>query len=935
MARIRAAAEVGEDTFLCVPGSVERGRYLRELAAADAGVLLGIEVGSFDQLLLRIAGSPPVRRTDRAMERIIVREALQDVPAFSRSAKWAGFADTALVHVDRLRRARVWGGAQLDTAISALPGGGTAAWFALERRVGELLDQRRLRDDAWIEARAVRAMRQGRTGLDCVVVHGFEAFSPARVELLERLAAVIPVMVTLPWRPGRTIHERDSASGRDRVYERASDLRDRWRGAFVEELHEPGTGDPELVRIAAELFERTTQSPLVGPRHVARAGGAGLAPVAFVDCCGSLQEAEEVVREVAALAASGLTWDDIAVASAHASTDADLLLASFERAGIPARLQARRTAPEVPAGRAVHELLSAIVEDDPLRLVAALRARAFGMERTRIDAAELQLRGYRHAARTMLDQGEVARLLPAEVSALLDARRATTGGTLALVRGLLTSMLPHGRGDLELLRGLAAMLDGLTLAAGDSHEVTLPEVVEAIAGFPLAVPDRSDAGAVVVAEIEDLRSVTFGGLVLRGLHLAGFRVPVEDEAEGPTAARDLLHLAVTSVRDALRVVRQVSGADGGALAASPAWIELRRLAPDAPLRERRLGTVVVEPAEVRLACEVPGSVGFATGQGTLVRGVPAATADLLARMRRTARPATVGGRAGAELAALETISVTAVEKYASCPAKWFVEHRLKARDPDDDLSNLVAGSLAHAVLQELARDARLQHLGPEEVEARAASIAPELARKVDPKRVLDTARIERIARQAAAVLVAEAAWDAPDAIEVERSFGGDEDAIAPGLVVHGVEVVGRIDRVDRWGSQVLLHDYKYGSTVGSGDRLVESGRLQLLVYMLALYAPGSPYEPLGGIYRAVTAEPAGKPWGTMRTELVDHGIITKRQKAGVVDGDGLEQRLDEAKVVVEAAVDGIRAGRVEPLTSPSACPSHCHLQTICRVGEVA
>ena len=53
---------------------------LRELAAGDEGVLLGVEVGSFDQLLARIAGSPPVRRTDRAMERIVVRDALREAP---------------------------------------------------------------------------------------------------------------------------------------------------------------------------------------------------------------------------------------------------------------------------------------------------------------------------------------------------------------------------------------------------------------------------------------------------------------------------------------------------------------------------------------------------------------------------------------------------------------------------------------------------------------------------------------------------------------------------------------------------------------------------------------------------------------------------------------------------------------------------------------
>ena len=270
---LREAAATGSEAFLCVPGTVDRTRFLRELAGSQAGVLVGVEVGTFDQLVARVAGSPPVRRTDRAMERIVVRDALRDVPVFGPAARWSGFVDTAREHVDRLRRARVWGGVELERVEQELPGEDLASWRALETRVGELLDERRLRDDAWFERRAAAQLRAGDPGLGAVVVYGFEALAPSRIELVERLARQVPVSVALAWRPGRRVHER------------AADLRDRWRalGAHIEELEPVPTAEPLLDWLGSELFEDApAAAPVVDPDPEV------VAPVMFVDCSGPL-----------------------------------------------------------------------------------------------------------------------------------------------------------------------------------------------------------------------------------------------------------------------------------------------------------------------------------------------------------------------------------------------------------------------------------------------------------------------------------------------------------------------------------------------------------------------------------------------------------------------------------------------------------------------
>ena len=913
---LREAADAGAEAFLCVPGTVDRTRFLRELAGSRDGVLVGVEVGTFDQLVARVAGSPPVRRTDRAMERIVVRDALRDVPAFAAAARWSGFVDTAREQVDRLRRARAWGGIELERVEQELPGEDVASWRRLEARVGELLGERRLRDDAWFEKRAATQLRTGSPGVGAVVVYGFEALAPARIELLERLARHVPVTVTLAWRPGRRVHER------------AADLRDRWRGlgAHIEELAAVPTSEPLLDWLGSELFE---DSPVPAPTTDLRPDTA--APVAFVDCCGPLQEAEEVVREVALLGGRGFAWDDVVVASASAAHDGDLLLAAFRRAGIPARLQARRSAIDVPAGRAVHDVLDAILERDGMRLVAALRAPIFDIAPARVDAVELRLRRERHHVVDLLERPALRRLLPKAVMGVVASRRR--GGAVSATRDLLGSLLPGDVGELDLLRGIAALVEGLVVAAGGEEGVSIADIRDAIAAFPLATPDRSDSGVVVIASLDDLRSLAFDAVVLRGTHLAGFRANVDDEHEAPAAARDLLHLAVTRARRTLRVVRQATSSSGGHLAPSPAWQELRRLLPDAPLRTRQLGDVVVAPERVRLESEVAPSIALATGRGLRVDDIDDDVLAALDATRRRARAPRLTGEVAAALAERRTIGVTEVEQYATCSARWFIERQLRVDDPDDDRSRILDGKLAHDLLQHLVPDARTGRVDLAEVRRRAAQLAPELAAQVDEHGVLDQPRIERITEHVIALIEAEAAWMAPDSIDVERSFGRDApDSIGPGYDVAGVEVVGRIDRIDRHGSRVLLHDYKYGSTDRTTARLLEDRNLQLLVYWLALEQPDTALDPMGAVYRAITN--GGSPSGVLSEELKEIGVISARSRSALTP-EARRDLLDATAELVTDAVTNLRAGRVEPLADPSECPTHCQLQTICRVGEAA
>lgn len=915
---LRDAAARGVDAFLLVPGAVDRARFLRELAGRDDEVLVGIEVGTFDQLVARIAGSPPVRRTDRAMERILVRDALADVPAFDRAAAWSGFVDTARAHVDELRRARVWGGEELLRVEAELPGEHVDAWRRLEQRVGELLDERRLRDDAWFERQAERALRRGAPGVDAVVCYGFDSFAPGRLALLERLAGHVPVTVTLAWRPGRRVHER------------AADLRDRWRtaGAFVEELDAQPDVEPVLAWLGSELFEDTSSTAPETDRNPDTP-----AAVAFVDCCGPTQEADEVVREVALLRARGMEWDDIVVASADAATGSELLLAAFERAGMPARLQARRRAVDVPAGRALHELLDAIVERDELRLVGALQTPLFGVDRERVDDVELRLRRGRHGARRWLDDPRLVRLLPGPISEL--ARHAAASGPadgdVVRLRAMLASLHPADLGELDLLRGVAALLEGLVVAAGGDRGIGVRDLRDALAALVLATPDRSDSGTVVIASLDDLRSIAWDAVVLRGMHLAAFRARVDHESDAPAAGRDLLHLAVTRARRTLRVVRQAAGSDGGHLAPSPGWQELRRLLLDAPLRTRRLGEVVVEPARVLIAAERPIAAARAIGDGIDLAGIDEELRETLHQARRRPREQQLRGTVAQAIVERPTISVTELEQYSICSAKWYIERRLRASDPDDDRSRIVDGLVAHRLLQSLVPQVRTGELPPiDELRTLARALVPTVLDEVDGAAVLHPSRIDRIVEHVVTLVDAERDWPVPDLVETEREFGTEAtDAVAAGLRIDDVELVGRIDRIDHHGSEVVLHDYKYGSSDRPASKLIADRHLQLLVYWLALRQPGSPVEPIGALYRAVTG--AGAPSGAITHELRDRGYVAKGKRT--LSPDATDELLDSALELVRDTVRDLRAGIVRPLDDPADCPTYCRLQSICRIGE--
>jgi hypothetical protein len=149
-----------------------------------------------------------------------------------------------------------------------------------------------------------------------------------------------------------------------------------------------------------------------------------------------------------------------------------------------------------------------------------------------------------------------------------------------------------------------------------------------------------------------------------------------------------------------------------------------------------------------------------------------------------------------------------------------------------------------------------------------------------------------------------------------------------GLRIGDFAVSGQIDRVDMdpgMSPRGLVWDYKSGASAHSASDMERDGRLQIPLYILALRDLLG-VEPLGGMYRALAGKRAARGL-VLAGEIDADGIAAKDR----LDADDFWAQVRRATEVAEAAVAGMRAGRVRHDPRTGECPAWCTLHTICRV----
>jgi RecB family exonuclease len=272
------------------------------------------------------------------------------------------------------------------------------------------------------------------------------------------------------------------------------------------------------------------------------------------------------------------------------------------------------------------------------------------------------------------------------------------------------------------------------------------------------------------------------------------------------------------------------------------------------------------------------------------------------------------------LAARDRESARGLEAFAGCPVKWLVEHVLKPEPVDADPEAMRRGSLAHAVLERTLRGLKARtgsaRLIPDALEQALAELTAAIgelqaaARTTAGKaaaRALEV-DLERYLRHEAA----NGAGYEPE--QLEWSF----DA----LMIDGVAVSGRVDRIDRDGRRAVVRDYK-GKTVYAGARWAEDGKIQAALYAIAvrdqlgLEIAGALYQPIGSADQ--------RPRGLVRDDVPGRYV-----NGDVVDGETLAARLEESRAVAAQAAADLRAGRIRPCPDRCAYNGGCAHPGICR-----
>jgi RecB family exonuclease len=258
--------------------------------------------------------------------------------------------------------------------------------------------------------------------------------------------------------------------------------------------------------------------------------------------------------------------------------------------------------------------------------------------------------------------------------------------------------------------------------------------------------------------------------------------------------------------------------------------------------------------------------------------------------------------------------------------RWLIEHVLRPGPVDPDPEAMRRGSLGHAVLERTLRglkartgSARLEPGTLDEALAELRIAIGELSSAAHTTGARAAARalevdLERYLRHEAA----NGAEYEPSLLE--WGFGGDGDA--PPLMIGGVAISGRVDRIDTDGSRAIVRDYK-GRTVYAGARWAEDGRIQAALYALAVREQlgvevvGALYQPIG------TADQ--RPRGVVRDDVAGRYV-----NGDVVDEDLFASRLEDSRAVAAQAAADLRAGRIKPCPDRCAYNGGCAHPGICR-----
>ena len=972
------------DPVLVAPTSDDVDRLERELCMSPGGILGGT-VTSFPGLFREVGRSMGLDTVDglSGMQRIwLARAASSQAPLrrLARSARREGFAPALEALLGDLQASGL--DAEAFKATVGAGDGDNAYELEIAALFGayeELRDRRGIPDEHQIAARTTAALRADprKWSERPVFLYGFDDLTREQIELVDALRAACDVTATVTFEdrqamaaragllavlhdelgasvtesartdegPGpatlrhleRNLFEPDADSvapdGSIRFLEGAGDRGEaELIGRKIAGLLASGV-DPDAIAIAVRSPDR--QAPIIA-RTLGRLG-IPLAPEASIPLAmtatgssllellsvasgeGTAATVVSLLRRPARARPSSVDWLERAVLRGRMRTAEEALAEWAGDGDEPKRIWALDDLAEARDDpEAVAEVLTRFAAD-----VAERPHSRSGLVPS--GGAAVELRAATEVARTLVEVvslGGLAPRDPAGIAELLGHVRVPLwrGPTEGRVRILSPYRLRATRVDHLFVAGLA---DGSFPAAGGADPLLSDDRRRAI-----GLQGRSDPAAE--------ERYLFYACVSKPevcLHLS---YPASDEAGG-TAPRSAF---VDEVRDLLSPAATSDPADDPL---EPELVERATLADFVPAPEDASA-----PHDLARALAAPG-VDAVSRVSALT--LPEGAGDRALAAVEGARERVAAARLPGPLShpdVLESLrehdlfGASTLEEFHLCSYRWFANHELRPRRIEPDPEPLENGGIVHEALERLFRERPGDEARP----------TPEtVGRWID--RALGTVREVAVERgwdlEAATPTISLARFDAvlarflrrdaetggpmmPDPQLLEARFGDRPGDRFPPADMGTFRLRGAIDRIDVESGLALIRDYKLSASVTPGKKLIEKGKLQLPLYMLA--ARGFGLEPIGGLYSPLAATKEDRPRGFV--DKTHKGTLVPDETAAhyrtdFIEPEELEEIIEAGRAEATRVVAEIRAGAIDRNPRDGSCPPWCELAPICRI----
>jgi ATP-dependent helicase/DNAse subunit B len=968
-------SHAARNPVLVVPTVDDVERFEAELTrGGDA--MIGAGVGTFDQLFALVStavdapAEPPLSRTQR---RRVAREAVarSKLRLLAASSARPGFAAALEELIAELQAALVDPATLRQRAKEAGPYEAEIA--ELYDAYAEIRDELARHDAHSLAAATIAGLRANPDAWAArpVLLYGFDDLTAEQLELVRELARAAPVTVALPWEDREVLTKARGAL--------FAELRDT-EGVSIETLE----AQPQFTA-SGTLFELARRFGEPGGEAEPLENDGGLALLASA---GELGEVEAVGAEVARLLDEGVPAGEIAIVLRDPSFSGPLYRRVLSRFEIPVAVQADLAATRTVTGTGLLALLEAAVGHRRAgNLLAYLRTPGIASP-NRVDwfqrtVLQQRLRTADEAIEAWTGVGENG---SGGLVAVERLREAGSGPELLREAGRQARWIAE-----SAIRRQGAVADddrALELRAGGEIERALGELAEldlphapadaiaAVAGLQVPMwrgptegrvrvisPYRARARRVAHLFACSLQDGDYprrdtGGPLLSDDARAALALPPRKRAE--VEDRYLFSICLSRPKQRLWLSWRNADDEGGATARSPFVDDAREiLAPPLPsdteerdealTREaagRGLADSVFTPGDAPCEAELARAEAASGSQAPVAERVRSAIAgrlkaarDRIADERR--RPGPLRLEPVLErMKSQEVFGSTTLEKYAECPYRWFVDHELNPRRIGPEEEPLTAGQVAHQILEGLYAEPPSPEGRPTPAALPAwIDRARELTQTfgpalLPPERADTAAALHRVEGLVLAFLADEAETPAPfvPVPELAEARFGFPDSEKPALPIGSGAVHGQIDRVDLGpGGEALVQDYKSGAKVDGGKGMLDRGKLQLQLYLLAARELWD-LELAGGLYRALGArnDDERKPKGLLRKSLKEElEGLHPRQNDQLADED-FEAALGAAREKTEGIIASIQAGDIGRRPIGGSCPPYCHFQPICR-----